>query len=256
MFKHILIVIVLVHFTNTFSISEILLSRINLTIDDVTSHLNYGMIKTPVRYENVTSVTVYGEYISGIIFTRREDLEVYNPYNASICIYHESSSEPTSINITQLDDGIYLSSIKVNTTYDSNWTCTVIPKEMLYNLYSYKNYHGTIGFRVKSDVAVNTNIRQFFELYIQDTFYLSVQSIDTDCKDVCNYRISNTNFKLVDALDIYEQQRRKKREVDCIPTWSNDAKKHSVTPVASPINVCSLKYKYIKFKDIGCNWIL
>ncbi|UOX38857.1 TGF-beta-like protein [Finch poxvirus] len=253
------------------SVSDILLTRLNLTIEDVTSYLNNKIIETPHSYEKSPSITVSGRINGGVITFPKayEYLESHDTVGSSICVYYsKTDGKPVSINITQYNDGIYLLSINETIIPNDTWTCIIMPNKMIENLYSFNNRHLSVGFKIRPSNYVDTSNDPFMELYLESDKYNAVTySLQNKCKEFCYYKLEDIKLNLAKALGIDEGRgNRKKRhpnmnECCCIRivTPKIPVKKPTVTikrPVIPYTEVCSLRHQYIKFKDIGCNWIL
>ncbi|AYP74178.1 TGF-beta-like protein [Fowlpox virus] len=250
------------------SLSDVLLEHLNLTIKDVTSHLNDKIIVSPHGYEKSPTITVHGKFIGGIVIFHEalEFLEMYDVVASSICIYYNSmGGESMLINITQYDDGIYLSSVNETIIPKDTWTCIKISEEMLNKLYSDK--YSSIGFKVHPDIYVDTSKEVLLELYLKSSKFDAVSySIRNKCNEFCNYKLEDVNVNLLTALGIQNHNRRFKRQFfyRVSDNWLNH--NHNHNPNSNPIitsdkiipyyDTCSLNYQYITFKEMGCNWVL
>lgn len=238
------------------SLSDILLEKLNLTIEDVTNHLNNKIIKTPPGYEESPTITVSGKIRGNIIMFpyAYEYLEIYDAVAYSICVYYNKIREdPVLINITQHNDGIYLSSINETIIPTDTWTCINIPETMVGNLYSSSNRrHLSVGFKVSPSKYVNTSIEPFMELYLKsDQFNAVTHSIQNDCHEFCSYKLEDVNIDLLTALKINKVKRDRYKIqffYSVSTTWLNPRHHNNPNPIITKdpsipyYDICSLRY--------------
>ncbi|QRI42883.1 TGF-beta-like protein [Cheloniid poxvirus 1] len=263
------------------SLSDILLEQLNITIEDATSHLDDKIIVSPNGYEKSPTITVSGRISGGIIMfpNAYEYLEIYDVFASSICIYYNSMDrEPVLINITQYRDGIYLLSVNETIIPKDTWTCIEIPETMIKNLNSFNIHYSSIGFKVHPDVYVDISKEPLLELYLTSNKLNAVSySIRNKCNEFCNYKLEDINIELLTVLGIHEEKyysfqekynRRYKRQFfySVSDSWfntnhnrnhnHNTKTKITSKPSIQHYDICSLRYQYITFKDMGCNWVL
>ncbi|AAR83507.1 CNPV161 TGF-beta-like protein [Canarypox virus] len=263
------------------SLSDILLEQLNLTIEDVTNHLNDKIIVSPHGYEKSPTITVSGQINGGVVTfpDAYEYLETYDVVASSMCIYYHSlGGERVTISITQYNDGIYLLSVNETIIPKDTWTCIKIPERMIENLYSFDNHHLSVGFKVRPSIYVDTSKEPLLELYLKsDQFNTISYSINNKCDELCDYKLEDVNVDLLTMLGIHEgrhysfqgkHNRRYKRQFfysvssDWLNRNHNHNHNHNRNPITAPessisyYDICSLRYQYITFEDMGCNWVL
>lgn len=257
--------------------SDALLSYLNLTEEDVTKNFREDIIVSPTGYGTKESVIIFGYFIYGILYFPNYS-EYFNKYaytDCSLCIYYKKTNSFENVIISHSMDAMPLISINITIYPNDNWVCTLLPWIITRNL----QVTGIdTSFTLNPDRFIDFNNTPFLELYLEnsDDINKRIYTRHERYCDNCMYTLKGSKVRTHDMLMLYSN-RTKRQDMAVDPelfkhdmyTYNkqppriltseqyNSLKEEDKNKLPVPnFEECSLRYKYIKFRDLGCNWIL
>ncbi|UWX11315.1 CRPV-206 [Crowpox virus] len=268
--------ILLSYFTYTIeciTFSQALLSYLKIDEEDVTGNFRNDIIVQPTGYENKEYLTLYGYFINRKLHFPNHDM-YFNNYRyseCSVCIYYKKTDNEKNIIINYYGDTetkLY-KTIKPN----DNWICILLPSTITEEI----EYRDTnIKFTVIPDELVDFTKKPFMELYIVDAHNIDrtvSQTSDLHCSS-CRYTLKDMKLKMDETLNLLS---RKKRQVVLsdpeffqpvhkkYKPYDEGLRQQDLDKLeyrdeygdeVPDFGECLLRHKHMKFKDLGCNWIL